>query len=106
MRFHQPSRVGIVLLPIPLVAFIGVLVASGVFQAQVALAAGPFIGPFNKVDQISTTIPSNGDVNPYGLFVVPKTIGKLVKGDALVSNFNNDVNLPAGEQGRAEVLQL
>jgi len=38
------------------------------------------------------------------LFVVPKTIGNLVKGDALVSNFNNDVNLPAGEQGRGSTI--
>ena len=78
--------------------------ASGVFQAQVALAAGPFIGPFNTVTNISSTVPSNGDVNPYGLFVVPKTNGNLVKGDALVSNFNNDVNLPAGQQGRGSTI--
>ena len=38
------------------------------------------------------------------MFVVPKTIGNLVKGDALVSNFNNDVNLPAGEQGRGSTI--
>jgi hypothetical protein len=105
MRFLQCFRVGIVRLPITLVALVGVIVASGAFQAQVALAAGPFIGAFHTVTQISSTVPTvNGDVNPYGLFVAPNTIGNLVKGDALVSNFNNDVNLPAGEQGRGSTI--
>jgi len=33
--------------------------------------------------------PANGDENPYGVVNVPRTIGKLVRGDTLVSNFNN-----------------
>jgi hypothetical protein len=43
-----------------------------------------------------STIPSNGDVNPYGVFFVPKnapTAGILKPGDILVSNFNNAQNL-------------
>jgi hypothetical protein len=39
-----------------------------------------------------STIPSNGDVNPYGVAFVPtgfKGGGKLRPGDLLVSNFNN-----------------
>ena len=35
----------------------------------------------------------NGDVNPYGVAVVPRTIGNLTAGDTLVSNFNNNMNL-------------
>jgi len=94
MRFLQPSRVGIVLLPIPLVALLGVLVANGVFQAFAAQAAGlPFIRPFSTVSTIASTVPTvNGDINPYGLVVVPNTVGNLTKGDALVSNFNNSQN--------------
>src|SRR5215469_1250610 len=42
---------------------------------------------------IASTVPKNGDVNPYGLFVVPSTVGHLVAGAALVSNFNNHRNL-------------
>jgi hypothetical protein len=38
-------------------------------------------------------VPKNGDVNPYGTVVVPHSVGKLVQGDVLVSNFNNSANL-------------
>ncbi|MGH9586237.1 MAG: hypothetical protein ACRD3F_04760 [Acidobacteriaceae bacterium] len=61
---------------------------------NVTLAAGQsFIGSFNTVTDISTTVPSNGDVNPYGVARVPKNRGKLVKDSFLVSNFNNGANL-------------
>ena len=43
-----------------------------------------------------STIPSNGDVNPYGVAFVPnhfRTGSKLNPGDILVSNFNNNQNL-------------
>ena len=52
-----------------------------------------FVAPFNTVMTIASTVPKNGDVNPYGLFVVPSTVGDLVAGAALVSNFNNHRNL-------------
>jgi hypothetical protein len=51
-----------------------------------------FIGPFNTVTTVSTTIPSNGDVNPYGVARVPRTTGGLVAGRFLISNFNNGGN--------------
>jgi len=41
-------------------------------------------------------VPGNGDVNPYGVAVVPRTIGKLVAGNILVSNFNNAGAPPTG----------
>lgn len=43
-----------------------------------------------------STVPSNGDVNPYGVTIVPKTLqagGGLQPGDILVSNFNDNLNL-------------
>ena len=43
-----------------------------------------------------STIPSNGDVNPYGIAIAPKTVppgGVLQPGDIMVSNFNNSQNL-------------
>jgi hypothetical protein len=45
------------------------------------------------IDTISTTVPSNGDINPYGLVRVPRSMGKLQEGDYLVSNFNAASNL-------------
>jgi hypothetical protein len=43
-----------------------------------------------------STVPVNGDVNPYGVAFVPASVsagGLLQKGDVLVSNFNNAQNL-------------
>jgi hypothetical protein len=54
---------------------------------------GSFIGSFTKVDMVSSTVPGNGDVNPYGTAVVPRSTGHLVAGDVLVSNFNDADNL-------------
>src|ERR1700681_2988867 len=44
----------------------------------------------------SSTVPSNGDVNPYGVAFVPVGFpagGKIAAGDVLVSNFNNTGNV-------------
>jgi hypothetical protein len=68
--------------------------AAAVATAQAAAAApGSFIGPFNTVQTLASTVPKNGDVNPYGVAVAPVSAGRLVAGDVLVSNFNNHRNL-------------
>jgi hypothetical protein len=46
----------------------------------------------NATPQLFTTVPANGDTNPYGLAFVPKGFpsnSPLQPGDILVSNFNN-----------------
>ena len=46
--------------------------------------------------QVVSTVPPNGDVNPYGVAFVPSGFpagGLLHVGDILVSNFNNNQNL-------------
>lgn len=46
--------------------------------------------------QVTSTVPANGDVNPYGVAFVPNGFapgGMLHAGDVLVSNFNNGDNL-------------
>jgi hypothetical protein len=71
-------------------------VALAAFAIAPAAQAGThssFIGQFHKIKTIASTVPHNGDVNPYGVAVVPRSIGSLVKGDVLVSNFNNSKNL-------------
>jgi len=45
---------------------------------------------------VLSTVPSNGDVNPYGVAFVPPSFpkgGLLHSGDILVSNYNNSQNL-------------
>jgi hypothetical protein len=58
-----------------------------------ATAATPFLDRFQIVSQIASTVPANGDLNPYGVALVPKSAGRLVGGDILVSNFNGKANI-------------
>ncbi len=56
-------------------------------------APSGFVSHLAGTTTIASTVPANGDVNPYGIVVVPQTTGSLVKGDTLVSNFNDAANL-------------
>ena len=40
-----------------------------------------------------STVPDNGDLNPYAVVVAPVSAGKIQKDDVLVTNFNNLSNL-------------
>lgn len=71
------------------IGFFALLLAA---TLQVASAQTSFLGPLNPGPSVST-VPANGDVNPYGVTQVPVTTGNLVQGDILVSNFNNSANL-------------
>jgi hypothetical protein len=63
-----------------------------VLAAPASAAMPPFLN-FKHVKMVGSTVPENGDVNPYGIVVVPVTSGSLVGGDTLISNFNNGENL-------------
>ena len=45
------------------------------------------------ISVVASTVPANGDVNPYGVARVPESSGSLIQGNILVSNFNNSANL-------------
>jgi hypothetical protein len=74
-----------------------VTTAAGVLagSAGAASAGGfpAFVGPLHHTSVIASTVPGNGDVNPYGTFVVPRTTGDLFRGNVLISNFNNKANV-------------
>jgi hypothetical protein len=78
-----------------------VLAASGMLAASASAAPNTpanssshaFIGPLHNTKVVASTIPANGDVNPYGVAVVPRSTGDLYRGDVLVSNFNNMANV-------------
>ena len=72
---------------------LSLLAALVALTSLLAQAAGSFTGSLNTVTRINSTVPANGDVNPYGIAVVPRSTGTLVKGHILVSNFNNSTNL-------------
>lgn len=56
-------------------------------------AATPFLKTLTTVGTVASTVPGNGDINPYGVAVVPHSTGHLHRGWVLVSNFNAASNL-------------
>jgi hypothetical protein len=77
----------------PRVYVLGLIVLTTGLATGSALAQNqPFIKQFNTVTTLSTTVPGNGDENPYGVALAPQTMGKLVEGRFLISNFNNGAN--------------
>jgi hypothetical protein len=63
--------------------------------ANHAVAANQFLPEY----RVSSTVPPNGDLNPYGVAFVPSGFpdgGKISPGDVLVSNFN-DMNNCQGQ---------
>jgi hypothetical protein len=79
---------------VALPALLATLLACLALSPGAALAFDhPFIGQFSTVSSVGGTVPGNGDVNPYGIVIVPRSTGSLVGGDILISNFNNAENL-------------
>ncbi len=70
----------------------GLLAGTGIL-AGAASAGTTFIGPLNTVTELTSTNPGNGDQNPYGVAVVPRSTGDLHRGNVLVSNFNDQANV-------------
>lgn len=59
------------------------------------LFSASFLSQLSPLPTVTgSTVPLNGDENPYGVAFVPKQDagGKLIAGDVLVSNFNNNLN--------------
>lgn len=69
---------------------VGALLASA---APAAATGTTFLGPLHTTTNLASTVPGNGDVNPYGVAVVPRSAGRLHQGSVLVSNFNAASNL-------------
>ena len=88
----KPTRRSVATAAMIVTATAGLLAASGI-MAGAASASDTFIGGLNTVTPIASTVPRNGDVNPYGVAVVPQSNGDLHQGNVLVSNFNNSGNI-------------
>jgi sugar lactone lactonase YvrE len=80
-----PRRVGAVLAG---TAALVLLISSTAAAVSATAPALP-----GTLRSIGSTVPKNGDVNPYGMALVQRSTGRLVAGDVLVSNFNNAKNL-------------
>jgi hypothetical protein len=75
-----------------LTALTAAVALSVTAAAGSASADGTFLGRLHSVRDIASTVPANGDVNPYGTAVVARDAGNLRRGNVLVSNFNNSLN--------------
>lgn len=89
MAQHRTSRPA---LTFPAIALATVLAAYATFGAQVAYAGSPYLTQFHTIGVVASTVPANGDINPYGVAVIPRSSGALTAGNVLVSNFNNSAN--------------
>jgi hypothetical protein len=71
------------------------LALSGVILTGSSLASDEHsvLPPLKTISTIASTVPGNGDINPYGMAQVKHTTGNLRAGHILVSNFNNSQNL-------------
>jgi len=62
------------------------------FAAAASAEEDAFLTRFKSVSTIASTVPANGDLNPYGIVVVRRSVGNLQRGSVLISNFNNSAN--------------
>jgi hypothetical protein len=74
-------------------ALLAGLIAFAASPGAAAAFDHPFIGRFSTISSIGSTVPANGDVNPYGIANVRQSTGSLVRGSLLISNFNSFENL-------------
>ena len=96
-RYAPGESRGIRLLASGAVALAAVVASVAAVAVTPASAAPtPFLSHFNNVDTVASTVPTTGpgmgDQNPYGVANVPFSIGNLVRGNTLVSNFNSSNN--------------
>ena len=82
MRYQCHSRIP------ALVRVASTLLALSCLVPRIAAAQSSAADAPHTISVIASTVPANGDVNPYGIFVVPESVGKLVQGHLLISNFN------------------
>jgi len=72
---------------------LGVAFAPAAGAAPGGVGTSPsFIGGLKTITTVASTVPKNGDVNPYGVAVVTRSLNRLHRGDILVSNFNDKAN--------------
>jgi hypothetical protein len=81
----------------------GRMVAIGTLTALLETAWGApqmaraeedgLLSKIHRNTTLTSSVPDNGDQNPYALFVAPVSAGIIQKNDVLIDNFNNATNL-------------
>ena len=73
------------------VAALAALVAASALPSAPAWAEGQqgFLETIHHHGTLTSTVPDNGDLNPYAIVVAPVSAGRIHKDDVLIDNFNN-----------------
>jgi hypothetical protein len=72
---------------------LGLTLTVGAFVATASADPRGFLESIKKHSTLTSTVPDNGDQNPYAIVVAPVSAGKIQKDDVLIDNFNNLSNL-------------
>lgn len=83
----KPSRIALLGFSFAVVMALALTAAPGRADDE-----GSILKKLTKVSQVASTVPGNGDINPYGIVLVPRSVGNLHAGHFLISNFNNSGN--------------
>ena len=69
------------------------------YRDHIDSSSAPFLANLRTVSNVASTVPANGDINPYGIVTVPTSVGKLQAGQLLISNFNAKESAKENGQG-------
>ncbi len=72
--------------------------------ATSSASSAPFLANLKSVSKVASTVPANGDINPYGIVTVPTSVGKLQAGEMLISNFNAKEEAKENGQGTGKTI--
>lgn len=64
------------------------LSVAAAFPALPAFAGEAVLPTLTMNSVVASTVPGNGDINPYGIVQIKRSTGRLVAGNLLISNFN------------------
>jgi hypothetical protein len=76
-----------------LCAVLGLMGAIGITTLSQAEQPKGYLETVHRRTTLTSTVASNGDLNPYAVVVAPVSSGRIQKDDVLVDNFNNVANL-------------
>src|SRR4051812_18820553 len=74
-------------------AMVACAAVAGIVTAAQSAEPNGFLETVKRHSIVTSTVPSNGDQNPYAIVVAPVSAGKIQKDDVLVDNFNDKNNL-------------
>jgi hypothetical protein len=74
-------------------AGLGALLALATVPGVAGAASDGYLSRIHRFTTLTSTVPDNGDQNPYAIVVAPVSAGSVQKDDVLVTNFNDHNNL-------------